>query len=340
MLRFIRNLVIGLTTTGFAAVFAGYFWLQHWYETTTLQVSNESGTQLIEVVRGSHGRSVARLLAQHGLIKEPSLAYWSARLFANVQHLQAGVYAVSANDTVSSLWQKLARGEQHYFSITFAEGLNFLEWQQTIAEHPWLKPEWQQLTAQQVISQLAPNASYTLPEGLLFPDTYRFHAYTSDRQIYQQAYARMEEVLSELWAQRAEHLPVSSPYEALILASIIEKETGAAHERGLVASVFVNRLRKGMRLQSDPTIVYGLGERYRGVIYRSDINETTAYNTYRINALPPTPIAMPGKEAIAATLQPKTTDYLYFVSQNDGTHIFSKTLQEHNRAVQQYQRNK
>ncbi len=238
------------------------------------------------------------------------------------------------------MWQKLAHGEQHYFSITFAEGLNFAEWQGLIAEHPWLQSEWQELTPQQVIKHLAPDENYILPEGLLFPDTYKFHAYTSDRKIYQQAYARMQDILNQLWVQRAANLPVATPYEALVLASIVEKETGAAHERSLVASVFTNRLLKGMRLQSDPTIVYGLGERYRGVIYRSDINQTTAYNTYRINGLPPTPIAMPGKEAIAATLQPDTTDYYYFVSQNDGTHIFSKTLQEHNRAVQQYQRNK
>lgn len=340
MLKFFRRLIIGVVSTAFVALFAGYFWLQHWYETTPLQITSEPSPQLVEVVRGSHGRSVARLLAAQGLIDHPLLAYWSARLFANVQHLQAGVYAVSGSDTVSTLWQKIVRGEQHYFSITFAEGLNFAEWRQLIAEHPWLQPEWQELSPQQVINHLAPDANYTLPEGLLFPDTYRFYAYTSDRQIYQQAYNRMQGVLNDLWAQRADHLPVASPYEALILASIIEKETGAAHERGLVASVFINRLNQGMRLQSDPTIVYGLGERYRGAIYRSDINETTAYNTYRINALPPTPIAMPGKEAIAATLQPKKSDYLYFVSQNNGTHIFSKTLEEHNRAVQQYQRNK
>ncbi|HLV48456.1 MAG TPA: endolytic transglycosylase MltG [Aliidiomarina sp.] len=340
MLKFLRNVIIAVITSGFAAVFAGYFWLQHWYETTHLHVAPENSSQLVEVVRGSHGRSVALLLAEQGFIETPQLAYWAARLFTDAQHLQAGVYAVTANDTISGLWQKIGRGEQHYFSITFAEGLNFAEWREHIAEHPWLKAEWQDLTPQQVAHSLAPNKNYPLPEGLLFPDTYRFHAYTSDRQIYQQAYRRMQGVLDELWASRADNLPVASPYEALVLASIIEKETGAAHERGLVASVFTNRLVKGMRLQSDPTIVYGLGERYRGVIYRSDINETTAYNTYRINGLPPTPIAMPGREAIAATLQPETTGYLYFVSQNDGTHVFSKTLQEHNRAVQQYQRNK
>lgn len=340
MLKFFRRLIFGLVSTGFIAVLGSYFWLQHWYETTPLQITSERSPQLVEVTRGSHGRSVARLLAAQGLVDKPFLAYWSARLFVNVQHLQAGVYAVNPSDTVSALWQKIERGEQHYFSITFAEGLNFAEWRALVAEHPWLQAEWQNLSPQQVITHLAPDADYALPEGLLFPDTYRFHAYSSDRQIYQQAYSRMQQVLNDLWALRADNLPVASPYEALVLASIIEKETGAAHERGLVASVFVNRLRQGMRLQSDPTIVYGLGERYRGVIYRSDINETTAYNTYRIKALPPTPIAMPGKEAIAATLQPKTTDYLYFVSQNDGTHIFSKTLEEHNRAVQQYQRNK
>lgn len=354
MFKYIRNFVLLSAALGGGALLLAYYWLQHWYHTTLLVTPSIQTTELgdvnkpeailepylIELKRGSHSRLLAQQLSQQGLLDKPLLAYWGARLFAPKKGLQAGVYALAENETLASLWQKIAAGEQHYFSITFAEGLNFQEWQQLIAQHSWLQQEWQDWSATKIIQQLAPDESYHLPEGLLFPDTYRFYAYSSDRQIYQQAYAKMQLVLNRLWQEKAADLPVKTPYEALILASIVEKETGAAHERGLVASVFINRLQKGMRLQSDPTIVYGLGERYRGVIYRSDINETTAYNTYRISGLPPTPIAMPGEAAIRATLQPTTSDYYYFVSQNNGTHIFSKTLQEHNRAVQQYQRNK
>lgn len=339
MLKYIRWFVAISLLLTVLVITAGYFGLSHWYKTTPLQLAASNTPHLVEVRPGTHARRLANQLAEESLITSPQFAYWAVRLFQGGSHLQAGVYQVRAEETLAEFWQKVAEGQQHYFSITFAEGLNFNEWRQLIAEHPWLRSEWGQLSATEIVSKLAPDADYVLPEGLLFPDTYKFHAYTSDRQLYQQAYSRMQDVLMALWHTRSGQVPIDSPYQALILASIVEKETGAAHERGLVASVFVNRLKKGMRLQSDPTIVYGLGERYRGVIYRSDIQETTPYNTYRINGLPPTPIAMPGREAIAATLQPDVSDYFYFVSQNDGTHVFSKTLREHNRAVQLYQRN-
>lgn len=344
MLKWIGTLIVAIFTVGFAAVVAGYLWLNHWYGDPQ-SIALEREPVLFEVPRGSHTRSVGRLLIEQGII-EPTVfvnedtLYWSARLFGNSERLHAGVYQIQTGDSLRTIWQRIGDGEQHYFSITFAEGLNFNEWRALISEHPRIRQEWHELSAEQVIQYLAPQSEYALPEGLLFPDTYRFYAGTTDRQLYQQAFSRMQNVLDTLWAERADDLPIDTPYEALILASIVEKETGAAHERGKVASVFVNRLNTGMRLQSDPTIVYGLGDRFRGVIYRSDIQETTAYNTYRINGLPPTPIAMPGREAIAATLNPEHTEYFYFVSRNDGTHVFSRTLQEHNRAVQTYQRNR
>ncbi|WP_157957804.1 endolytic transglycosylase MltG [Aliidiomarina celeris] len=343
MLKWILGVLVGLVTVGFAALFALYLWFNHWFNSPS-SLTLAQAPVLVEIPRGSHSRSVSRLLLAQGIVSKhlfinETTLYWSARLFGGAGNLQAGVYQVKPEDSLQSLWQRMNNGEQHFFSITFAEGLNFSEWRALVAEHPRLRQEWADLTPEQIIEQLASDTNYSLPEGLLFPDTYRFYAGTTDRQIYQQAFRRMEAVLLELWQQRADDIPLDSPYEALVLASIVEKETGAAHERGKVASVFVNRLNSGMRLQSDPTIVYGLGERYRGVIYRSDIQETTPYNTYRINGLPPTPIAMPGKDAIAATLNPEHTDYYYFVSRNDGTHIFSRTLAEHNRAVQTYQRN-
>lgn len=336
----LRYLVVTLISALFLlalAVFGGYLYLQSWFENTELNITEPT---LIEIPRGSHARRMASLLKEAGYIEEEKIFYYAVRLFAPQQQIHAGVYQLKPKETVQSGWQKWSQGEQYYFSITFAEGLNFKEWQQKIAANPWLTVQSSNLSAEELLQTIAPESTYTHPEGLLFPDTYRFYAYTSDLEIYHQAYQRMANLLTEAWNHRANNLPVKTPYEALILASIVEKETGAAHERGLVASVFSNRLRVKMRLQSDPTIIYGLGDRYQGVIYRSNIQETTAYNTYRIAGLPPTPIAMPGEAAIQAVLNPPQSEYYYFVSQNDGTHVFSKTLEAHNQAVQKYQRNR
>ncbi|WP_194755595.1 endolytic transglycosylase MltG [Aliidiomarina indica] len=307
-------------------------------EEMILAQATQDGPLLFEIPRGAHRRLVARELEAKGLLAPHHWNQLAVRLFMPNIRLQAGVYAVHEGETPATLWSRFARGEQHLFSITFVEGSEFRHWQAQLAAHPYIRSQLVDTPIAEIMRLL--ESDYTHPEGLLFPDTYRFYAGTSDLRIYQQAMQRMQGVLEREWAQRDRTVPVQTPYEALILASIVERETGAAHERGLVASVFVNRLQTGMRLQSDPTIIYGLGERYRGVIYRSDIQEHTPYNTYRIDGLPPTPIAMPGAAAIAATLQPEASDYFYFVSRNDGTHVFSRTLAEHNRAVNKYQRNR
>lgn len=334
--KVIKLFLLSAFVVGVLASIGGYFYLKNHYETALGSIDESF---YLEVKRGYTARTVLRELEQKGLIDSAQHTYWASRVFSEIAGLQAGVYQIETGSTLTHLWRKLSNGEQHLFSITFAEGLNFAEWQNIIADHNWLTQEWETLSAEQIVNQLDLPFDADHPEGLLYPETYLFHAYASDREIYQQAANQMTQVVNELWESRAEDLPIRSAYEALILASIVEKETGADGERGLVASVFVNRLRRGMRLQSDPTIIYGLGERYRGVIYRSDIQEHTPYNTYRINGLPPTPIAMPGLEALEATLNPPHSDYFYFVSRNDGTHVFSESLIEHNRAVQQYQRN-
>lgn len=319
---------------------AGYFTLQHWYQQRSavqLEISHQEPA-LLTVPRGSNPRRIARQLEQEGYITPARLNEIAFRLFNKGSRVQAGVYAIHDGDSAAQIWQRIALGQQHLFSITFVEGSEFKQWQQQIVTHPYLHSKNEDLTGEQ-LAELLTNGEHRHIEGLLFPDTYRFYAGTNAMDIYRQAHRSMNAVVAELWPLRDRDVPVASPYEALILASIIEKETGAAHERELVASVFVNRLKTGMRLQSDPTIIYGLGENYRGVIYRSDIQQHTEYNTYRINGLPPTPIAMPGRAAITATLQPASSDYFYFVSRNDGTHVFSRTLTEHNRAVQRYQRN-
>lgn len=330
---------IGLVLALFFAAIVGsaygglYWWFHHGG-----QLSNLEQPTLFEVPRGSHARRLAIVLHEQGFLEQPQLLSWSLRVFHRGETIQAGVYELRPNEPLVDLWGRFNRGEQHLFSITFVEGSEFRQWQEQLADHPFVRSGLAAVEPAELMEQLGSEFSH--PEGLLFPDTYRFYAGTSDLQLYRQAYQRMQHVVTELWSQRDRAVPLADWYQALILASIVEKETGAEHERDLVASVFVNRLHTGMRLQSDPTIIYGLGERYRGVIYRSDIREHTPYNTYRIDGLPPTPIAMPGRAAIAATLMPATSDYYYFVSRNDGTHVFSRTLEEHNRAVNRYQRNR
>lgn len=336
---FFRSLIV-LFTLAIAAAASGYGYLHWWFhhEATLTNLPNGAEPTLFEVPRGSHSRRVAQQLAQSGYITSAKRLDYALRLFQRGSGVKAGVYELRAGESLAEFWQRLNTGDQYLFAITFVEGTQFSQWQQILAAHPYIRQGVAESDPAALMTQLG--SDFEHPEGLLFPDTYRFYAYTSDLQILRQSYQRMQRVIDDLWPQRDRSVPVTTWYEALILASIVEKETGAAHERELVASVFVNRLHKGMRLQSDPTIIYGLGERYRGVIYRSDIQEHTPYNTYRIDRLPPTPIAMPGRAAIAATLMPAESDYYYFVSRNDGTHVFSRTLEEHNRAVFRYQRNR
>ncbi|TRW49796.1 endolytic transglycosylase MltG [Aliidiomarina halalkaliphila] len=307
-------------------------------EETPINLYAGDGVVLFEIPRGAHRRGIARSLEERGFLTPQQWNQWAVRLFMPNARFQAGVYALNDGETPAQLWTRFARGNQHLFSITFVEGSEFKHWQAQLEAHPYIRSQLGDTPVSEIMSILGSDHGH--PEGLLFPDTYRFYAGTTDLRIYQQAFQRMQTVLQQEWEQRDRTVPLSTPYEALVLASIVERETGATHERGLVASVFVNRLHTGMRLQSDPTIIYGLGDRYRGVIYRSDIQEHTPYNTYRIDGLPPTPIAMPGAAAIRATLQPESSEYYYFVSRNDGTHVFSRTLAEHNRAVNQYQRNR
>ena len=238
--------------------------------------------------------------------------------------------------TAYQLFEMMGNGEVSQAGVTFIEGWTFKQMREELNRAEGIEHVSMALTNEQILTQIG--ASETHPEGLFFPDTYYFTEGMSDMDILQRAYEAMHSKFEAAWASRVEGLPYQTPYQALIMASIIEKETGKAAERPLIAKVFLNRLKIGMRLQTDPTVIYGLGEKYDGNIHKQDLLKDTPYNTYTREGLPPTPIAMPGMAAIEAALHPDATSAaLYFVGKGDGSHAFSNTLEEHNRAVARYQ---
>src|SRR6185436_15854335 len=247
----------------------------------------------------------------------------------------AGTYRLEKALTPSELLDKLARGDVVFNEMAFIEGTTFRQWLEQLRSSPHVRQTLAGKTTADILADLG--IGDRSAEGWLFPDTYRFAPGISEAELLKRAHAAMKRRLDAAWEAREPGLPLKTPYEALILASIVEKETGAAAERPLVASVFVNRLRKGMRLQTDPTVIYGIGEKFDGNIRKRDLTTDTPYNTYTRDGLPPTPIAMPGAASIAAVSRPARTEFLYFVGKGDGTHQFSRMLEEHNRAVAKYQ---
>jgi len=224
------------------------------------------------------------------------------------------------------------------YSLTVPEGWTFRQMRALLNSAPKLEHRTADMSDEEVMTLL--DREGTFPEGWFFPDTYRYHLGMSDVDILSQALNRMERILEQVWAERDDDLTIETPYEALIMASLIERETGAPEERREIAGVFKRRMERGMRLQTDPTVIYGMGERYDGRITRADLREATPYNTYVIDGMPPTPIAMPGRASLEAAVKPLPGETLYFVSRGDGTHHFSRTLREHNNAVNRYIRNR
>jgi UPF0755 protein len=284
---------------------------------------------------GASLKTVSRELAADGLFVEGETFWMLGRLLGKAGSIRAGTYRLEAPVTPLALLDKLARGEVVLEEIRFVEGSTFRQWLAQLEASPHLRHTLAGKSDAQVAALLGIDASS--PEGWLFPDTYKFSPGSSDIDVLRRAHAAMAKRLEAGWASRDPGVPLASPYEALILASIVEKETGLPAERGLVASVFVNRLERHMRLQTDPTVIYGMGSRYDGNIRRKDLTEDTPWNTYTRDGLPPTPIAMPGEQALQATLHPVPSDFLYFVARGDGSHEFSRTLEQHNRAVARYQ---
>ncbi len=285
---------------------------------------------------GSTLRSSAQQMAGAGILSHPGIFVVLARLLGEAGNLKAGIYEIDAPVTPLELLRKITEGDYTLSGITFVEGWTFKQVRKVLDEHAASNHDTRGLSDAEILQRLG--MSQTSPEGWFFPDTYHFSNGTSDLRILRRAHNLMKSHLAAQWESRAANLPIASPYEALVLASIIEKETGKAEERPLIASVFVNRLRLGMRLQTDPTVIYGMGEAFDGNLRRADLTTDTPYNTYTRTGLPPTPIAMPGLASLAAALNPARVEALYFVAKGDGSHHFSRSLAEHDRAVTKYQR--
>lgn len=286
--------------------------------------------------QGSSLRTIARQFQTEGLLQEPWRFILLARVFGKAGEIKAGNYLLDKEITPLQLIFKITRGDVSQSGIIFIEGWNFKQMRKLLNEHPAIRHDSAQLSDRDLLNQLGIQENSA--EGLFFPDTYYFSNGMSDLSLLKRAHQIMKHRLDDAWKDRSPDLPYSTPYEALIMASIVEKETGRASERPTIAGVFINRLRIGMRLQTDPTVIYGLGESYDGNLHKRDLIADNAYNTYTRAGLPPTPIAMPGWASIQAALHPAATSALYFVGKGDGTHQFSRNLQEHNQAVVRYQK--
>jgi len=283
------------------------------------------------------GRSLGHLahhLARDGYLTHADALIYFAR-WNEQTRVQAGEYFLPEGLTPRQLLAKLTAGEVVLHQVTLVEGWTFRQALAAIQANEAVLSQLESLTDEEILKRL--NLELEHPEGWFFPDTYSFTRGTTDSDLLLRSYQRMQQVLLPLWEARAEGLPYQTPYDVLKMASIIERETGAPWEREKVAGVFVRRLQQGMRLQTDPTVIYGMGERFQGKITRADLRESTPYNTYVISGLPVTPIALPGRASIAAALNPEEGKELYFVAKGDGTTQFSETLEQHNQAVRRYQ---
>jgi len=307
-------------------------WIIH-YARSPLNL--QPNAQEVVIQPNSSLKSIAHQLVQQGVIPSAWPFILLAKVLRKENALQAGEYSLNRNVNPYQLILSLNHGKATQGGITFIEGTTFKQMRERLARNHAIESTIVGLTDQAVLAMVGSKESH--PEGLFFPDTYYFDRRTQDIVVLKRAYQLMQHKLHHAWQSRATGLPYKTPYEALIMASIIEKETGKASERSTIAGVFINRLRLGMRLQTDPTVIYGLGDRYDGNIRRKDLLTDTSYNTYTRGGLPPTPIAMPGWASIRAALHPEPTNALYFVGKGDGSHVFSNTLAEHNQAVLKYQ---
>jgi UPF0755 protein len=334
-----RLLISVVVITGISCLFA--FWLAFRILHSPLilaDTSTQSATEAVaqppvifEVSSGSSFSQVSRDLKSSGFFSYPRLLILFARIRGVENSIKVGEYHLNSGLTAAALLDKMVAGETLQYRVTLVEGWTFKKALDAIQGSNKIVSVLQGLKQTEMVALISPTFENT--EGILFPDTYFYTAGSTDLDLLRRASARLESILQSEWEKKLGALPYKTPYEALIMASIIEKESAASSERGHISGVFTRRLELGMRLQSDPTVIYGMGDTYDGDIRKADLQEVTPYNTYRVNGLPPTPIALSGFDSIHASLNPESSDYLYFVAQSDGSHYFSSSLQEHNQAV-------
>lgn len=307
-------------------------WLVH-FAVTPMDVP--ASARFLQVKKGRSLLGLSNELRAAEVLNEPWSFLWMGRLLGRAGDIQAGYYALPARITPYRLLDMIVNGDVTEAQITFIEGWSFAQLRAALDANALIEHDTTGLPDREVLRRIG--ADEVHPEGLFFPDTYRFAPGSSDLRILAQAYQTMRTRLSALWQTRAAGLPYASPYDALVMASIVEKETGLESERAMIAAVFVNRLRKRMRLQTDPTVIYGLGPKFDGNLRRRDLETDSPYNTYTRVGLPPTPIALPGERALEAALRPAPSKALYFVAKGDGSSQFSDNLRDHNRAVRRFQ---
>lgn len=323
-----RLLLIFLLAAALLGVYAA------WWLNQALVLQSDPVDLVIQP--GASARTVAQSAVEAGAQTNSALLYWWFRLSGDARQIKAGSYEIEKGTTPRRLLQKLVNGEQALRSVTFLEGWTFSQVLDSLSKAEHLAQDTKGLAPDLIMKALGKPGAH--PEGRLFPDTYTYAKGSSDLGVLKSALQAMDRQLEAAWKLRASNSPLKTPEQALILASIVEKETGRDSDRAEVAGVFANRLRIGMMLQTDPTVIYGLGQAFDGNLRRRHLQEDTPWNTYTRTGLPPTPISMPGKSSLMAAVQPADTKALYFVARGDGTSQFSATLEEHNRAVNKYQR--
>ncbi len=334
MIKILKKLVaLGLFVFIVGVAVLAYQFFQ--FQLEPIKLSSEQQTFTIK--SGSNIKSIAQKLRLEKIIDDPWLFILMARIKGVETKVRAGEYHLQPDQTTAELLDSFVTGLSIQYSFTIIEGRSFRQMIEGLKKHPAIISTLEDKTNDEIMVAL--NLPEEHPEGLFFPDTYSFPKGTTDIDFLHRAYQLMKQHLAREWENRAADLPFDTSYEALVLASIVEKETGAAFERPLIAGVFVQRLKRKMRLQTDPTVIYGMGVDFDGNIRFRDLKKDTPYNTYLRKGLTPSPIALPGLESIRAVLHPADTKALYFVSKGDGTHQFSETLEEHNRAVSKFQLN-
>jgi UPF0755 protein len=329
VLKGLMKLLTSLLVMALGLGVGAFWWIQQPLHTRQAAVD-------LSIEAGTSPKAIAQAVVDAGAQTSPTLLYAWFRLSGQSRQMRAGSYEIAPGTTPQALLNMLVRGEESLRTLTIVEGWNWRQVRQVLAKAEHLKPDSRGLADGALMAQLGrPGVA---PEGRFYPDTYAYAKGTSDLAVLQRAMKAMDKHLQEAWKARQSGVSIKSPEEALTLASIVEKETGKGADRPLISGVFNNRLRIGMRLQTDPTVIYGLGEAFDGNLKRGHLTTDTPWNTYTRAGLPPTPIAMPGKSALLAAVQPAQTQALYFVAKGDGSSHFSVTLDEHNRAVNRYQR--